>query len=199
MEQFVIDQIREGLKYIPANLLRSCLMKSSNEETKAMRRRGFIRGVCHPTENFDLLHDANIEWIRIDICYPFDKNGRLSPHYLGFKDRCRKYVERGIKVMAVTPYPKDYVDNGVDVRTPEGEDRLWEIARFLVTDLGDLVAGYQVTNEMGLPHFTLPLTMEEAIHFIGVQLEAMYPVKGDKLVGYNSGGPGADLHPKLKA
>lgn len=198
MEQFVIDQIREGLKYIPANLLKSCFVRKSSPETRAMRERGFIRGVCHPTENFSLLKDAAIEWIRIDINYPFDRDGNLSPYYLGFKDRCRQYAERGIKVMAVTPYPKDYIENGVDVRTPDGEERLREIARFLVEDLGDLVAGYQVTNEMGLPHFTLPLTMAQAVRFIGVQLEAMYPVKGDKLVGYNSGGPGADLHPKLK-
>ena len=198
MEQFVKDQIEYGLKYIPRNLAKSFFMAKTNDAVKEMRRRGFIRGVCHPNEHYGQLKEANIEWIRIDISFPFEKDGSLSPYYLGFKERCRGYAERGIKVMAVTPYPKDYFDCGIDVRTPEGEDRVREIARFLLQDLGDLVAGFQVTNEMGLPHFTLPLNLEEAARFIGVQLEALYPIRGDKLIGYNSGGPGADLHARMR-
>jgi len=42
---------------------------------------------------------------------------------------------------------------------------------------------------MGIPHFTLPLTMREAARFIGVNLEAMYPHRDGILIGYNSPGP----------
>ena len=80
MEQFVLDQIRYGLKYIPKNIAKSFFVKKRNEETEAIRKKGFIRGVCHPRENYQLLKDANIEWIRIDICFPFDKDGGVSPH-----------------------------------------------------------------------------------------------------------------------
>lgn len=43
---------------------------------------------------------------------------------------------------------------------------------------------------MGVDRFTLPLTMEEAAYFIGIQLEAMNEVKGDIVVGYNLAGLG---------
>lgn len=198
MEQFVKEQIEYGLKYVPGNIAKSFFVKKSNDAVKAIRAKGFIRGVCHPRENYDQIKDANIEWIRIDINFPFEKDGSVSSYYKGFKERCRGYADRGIKVMAVTPYPKDYFDYGIDVRTPEGEQRVREIAAFLLEDLGDLVAGYQITNEMGIPHFTLPLNMDEAARFIGVQLETLYPIRGDKLIGYNSGGPGADLHNRMK-
>jgi len=100
--------------------------------------------------------------------------------------------------MAVTSYPDKYIENGMDPRTPEGEARVREIAAFLVTDLKGIVEGYQITNEMGIPHFTNPLTMKEAARFIGVQLAAMHPLRGDILLGYNSAGPQADLHTLMR-
>lgn len=41
---------------------------------------------------------------------------------------------------------------------------------------------------MGIDRFTLPLTLDEAAEFIGIQLEAMYPIRGDVIIGYNLGG-----------
>jgi hypothetical protein len=43
---------------------------------------------------------------------------------------------------------------------------------------------------MGVARFTSPLTIDEAARFIGIQLEAMAPVKGDIITGYNLGGEG---------
>ncbi|MBQ6421868.1 MAG: hypothetical protein IJK02_12420 [Clostridia bacterium] len=199
MEQFILDQIRYGLKFIPLNIGKSFFVRRSNAETKALRQRGFICGVCHPNENYSQIREANIGWVRFDIPFPFEKDDSLSEHYLSFKERCRGYAENGIKVMAVTPYPREYVDYGIDFETTAGKEKVCDVARFLVQDLKGLVGGLQVTNEMGLPHFTLPFTMEQAVEFIGIQLQAMYPIRGDILIGYNSGGPGADLHvPMLK-
>jgi hypothetical protein len=87
MEQFVADQIRSGLKYLPANLAKSYFIKKSNAETMAMRSKGFICGVCHPNENFAQLKEANIGWIRFDIPYPYEKDGSISAHYNGFKEK----------------------------------------------------------------------------------------------------------------
>ena len=103
----------------------------------------------------------------------------------------------GIKVMAVTPYPDSYIEHGADIRKADGKEKVQKIAKFLVNDLKGFVSGLQITNEMGMPHFTLPLNMDEAAKFIGVQLEAVYPERGDIIVGYNSAGPQADLHYKL--
>ncbi len=199
MEQFIKDQIIYGLQYLPVNLLKSFFIPKENQATKALRKKGFVCGVCHPNENYEQIKQANLDWIRIDIPYPFDKDGNIAEGYIGFKNRCRGYVENDIKVMAVTPYAADYIANGADPRTPDGEKNARATARFLIDDLRELVAGYQVTNEMGIPRFTIPLTMDEAIAFIAMHLEEMYPRRGDAIIGYNSAGPQADLHSKLRA
>ncbi len=195
MEQFMTDQITAALKYLPKNLLKSYFIRNSSEETRAFRKKiGFIRGLCHPTEDFSQIKEANIGWIRIDIPYPFEKDGSISKSYENFKEKCRRFQDNGIKVMAVTPYPRDYIENGADIRTDEGEKKVREIAEFLIRDMQSCVSGFQITNEMGIPRFTIPLTLKEAAKFICVNLEAMYPLKGDVIVGYNSAGPEAGLH-----
>ncbi|MBR3954690.1 MAG: hypothetical protein IKJ63_04375 [Clostridia bacterium] len=198
MEQFIKDQIVYGLQYLPVNLIRSFFIPKETQATKALRKKGFVCGVCHPNENYEQIKQANLDWIRIDIPYPFDKDGNQVEGYINFKNRCRGYVENGIKVMAVTPYAPEYIENGADPRTPDGEKKARATARFLIEDLKDLVAGYQITNEMGIPRFTIPLTMDEAVAFIGMHLEEMYPIRGETIIGYNSAGPQADLHSKLR-
>lgn len=198
MENFIKDQITAGVKYLPANLLKSYFIRGSSEETKKIRKNiGFIRGVCHPTENFEQIKGANIEWIRIDIPFPYEKDGTVSKSYENFKEKCRRYQKNGIKVMAVTPYPNEYIEFGADIREKEGKEKIREIAEFIITDMKDCVSGLQITNEMGIPRFTIPLTLEEASEFIAVNLKAMAPIKGDIIVGYNSAGPEAGLHSRL--
>lgn len=200
MEDFVKDQISYGLKYLPANLLRSYFIRKSSDETKRIRNElGFICGVCHPTENFRQIKGANIGWVRMDIPFPFEKDGTVSSSYEGFKDKCRRFQNNGIRVMAVTPYPNDYIRYGADVRQEEGKKKIKEIARFIITDMKDCVSGLQITNEMGIPRFTIPLTLKEAAEFIAINLEAMAPLKGNIIVGYNSAGPEAGLHSMLLA
>ncbi len=198
MEQFVKDQITAGLKHLPGNLLKSYFIRSSSAETKRFREKtGFIRGVCHPTDDYAQIKSANIGWIRIDIPFPYEADGSISRHYEAFKERCRRFQENGIRVMAVTPYPKDYIDYGADIRTADGAEKVKEIGKFLITDMQGVVSGFQITNEMGIPRFTIPLTLKEAARFIAVNLEAMYPLKKDIVIGYNSAGPEAGLHAEL--
>ena len=198
MEKYVIDQIKYGVKYLPKCLVGSYFKPLSSAQTEAFRKKagGFICGVCHPNENYEQLRRGNIEWIRIDIPYPFDQNGQVRKSYEDFKARCKGYKDRGFKVMAVTPYPRDYLEAGVDPRTDEQGVR--DVAVFMIRDLRNFIDAVQITNEMGIPHFTLPLTQEEAARFIGINAEAMNDVKQDILVGYNSAGPQVDLHLMLK-
>ena len=197
MEQFVIDQITSGLKYLPANLVKSFFIPDSSAQTEKMREN-FICGVCHPHGDMKKITDANIEWIRTDIPFPFENDGSISQSYTEYKNRCLEFKTNGIKVMAVTPYPKHYIEHDADIREKDGENKVREIARFMIRDLQGVVAGLQITNEMGMPRFTKPLEMKDAARFIGVQLKEMYYLRGDIVIGYNSAGPQADLHALMK-
>jgi len=193
MEQFVIDQIKSGLKYLPSNLLKSYFIPDSNSETEKFRKN-FICGVCHPRGDLQMVRDANIQWIRTDIPFPFNEDGTLTQSYINYKEETLNYQKNGIKVMGVTPYPKDFIEWGADIRKGGGEEKIRNVARFLIRDLQGVVSGLQITNEMGMPRFTKPLNMKEAARFIGIQLKEMYYLRGDIVLGYNSAGPQADLH-----
>ncbi len=146
---------------------------------------GFIKGICHTHNEYDLINEANIEWIREDMPMPILADGTPDPSYLRWKEEMKEYLDNGIRVMGITPYPDEYIEIGLDPRVPENEAKIKEIAEFYITDLKGMVDVFQITNEMGVDRFTYPLTMEEAARFIGIQLEAMNPIKGDVLIGYN--------------
>lgn len=146
---------------------------------------GYIKGVCHAEPDYELIKEANIEWFRDDIPYPFGANGKTTKSYRLWKKQAKKYAKQGIKIFGVTPYPKDFIEMGLDPRNPENREAIQDVARFYVKDLQGIVGAFQITNEMGVDRFTEPLTMEEASEFIGMQLEAMYPERGDILIGYN--------------
>ena len=149
---------------------------------------GFMKGVCHADPDYELIKEANIGWTRKDIPFPFEKDGTVRQRYLDWKAEMKAYADNGIRIFAVTPYPDDYIEYGLDPRDPASKEGIQDIARFYVEDLKGIVGAFQVTNEMGIDRFTLPLTLDEAADFIGMQLEAMYPVRGNIIIGYNMGG-----------
>ena len=201
MEDFIKHQITATLKYFAFHWIASyCKPLRSPAVEEAQRKLGcnFVKGICHPSEDYAKVRGAGVEWNRADIEFPFDAQGNIRQEYIDWKEKARRYKENGIRVMVVTPYPRTYIEHGVDPRTPEGEARVREIALFLLDDLKDIADIWQITNEMGIPNFIKPLTMREAVRFIGVQLEAMYPHRGDALIGYNSTFPGCDLHGMMR-
>lgn len=180
-----------GYSKVAGYALSSFVKKSTNPEVDALlaKTQGFVKGVCHPNENYPQIAAANIEWVRFDITsLPYDADGNPSESYQRFKERARGYAERGFKVMAITPYPEVYIEAGLDPRDAANDAKIEEYARFFATDLQGIVSAFQITNEMGIEHFTLPLTLEEAGRFIGIQLRAMFPVRGDIIIGYNCAG-----------
>lgn len=166
-------------------------LPDKNTKTLIENNGGVIYGVNHPNEKYDMLKDAGLNWVRFDIPFPFDSKGELTQAYINFKARCRGYADNGMKVFAVTPYPKEYVSTGGfnPVSTEENIKKTKEIAVFLYNDLKDITGGFQITNEMGLATFMYPLTLEEAATFIGVQLEAIDEAKKANndtfMIGYN--------------
>ena len=200
MEAYVRDQIAPSIVYVPGALISYPFKAKTSDEVKAVTAKagGFLKGICHPTDNYEQIKGAGIEWNRADIPFPFDEEGNLRQSYIDWKERMRRFAENGIKIMAVTPYPKTYIEYGIDPRLPENEERVREIARFFITDLEGLIGAVQVSNELGIPRFALPLTLEECVRFLGVNLEAMYPIRGDVIIGYNTAGPQADQHMLMK-
>ena len=197
MEQNVKDQLIATLKYVPFHLAAGYVKRTGSSEAEECRRKlgcGFIKGICQPSENYEQVKGAGLEWNRADIAFPFDREGNIRQEYLDWKEKVRKYRENGLRIMAVTPYPHEFIKYGIDPRLPENEGRVREIAVFLLNDLRDIAEAWQITNEMGLPQFMKPLNMQEAVRFIGIQLAAMHPHRGDILLGYNSSGPQTDLH-----
>lgn len=189
---FVLPKIDGlGFRYVAVNALTSFFKPQSSDEVDSLllKTGGYIKGVCHPNENYEQIGEANIEWVRFDISHlPFDENGNPNESYLNFKERAKGYADNGFKVMAITPYPDDYIEAGLDPRDESNKEKIQEIAKFYATDLQGIVSAFQITNEMGIEHFTLPLTLEEAAYFMGIQCEAMQDVKGDIIVGYNLAG-----------
>ena len=151
---------------------------------------GFIKGVCHPDANYDMILDANISCIREDVPLPFDAYGNENYFYKIWKQEMLGYAEKGIKVFAITPNPKDYLFFGMDIRKEEDLEKIKSIAEFYMNDLRGIVCAYQVANEMGVDRFTAPFTIDEAAYFIGENLKVMKPLAENELIGYNLGGPG---------
>ncbi len=199
MDPFLKNQIVRSIQYIPTNIVKSYCTKTYSDETEAIRKRlGFIRGACHVSEDYEQVKECNIEWIRTDVPFPFDKNGKVRDVYLQRKEEFKSIKATGLKIMAMTAIPSHCTGLGIDPRTKEGKELICKAARFTVEDMQGILDGIQVANEMGMPRFTVPLNMQEGIEFIGMQLQAMYPYRGDIIIGYNSAGPQADLHAGLK-
>ncbi len=195
LEHFILDQIKPTLKHVPKDIVKSYFVPQSNEATRNFRKKtGFIKGICHPLENFEQIRNANIEWTRFDIPFPLDGEGNETEAYKGFKDRVRRFRDNGMKVMAVTPFPDAFLANGLDVRKKEDIPKIEKVAEFLVKDLKDLCGAFQIANEIGIPRFTLPFTVKEGAEFIGICAKAMAPFKGDMPIGYNCAGPQTDLN-----
>jgi hypothetical protein len=200
LEKSARDQIAASIARIPAALITYPFKANTSEEVVLAKEKagGFIKGICHPTQDYEQIKGAGIEWNRSDAPFPFDASGNVRPEYEDYKRRMKEYADNGIKIMAVTPYPRDYIEFGYDPRLPENKERVKDIARFLITDLQGIIGAAQISNELGVPRFALPLTSDEAVEFMGMSLEAAYPLRGDVLIGYNTAGPQADHHAMME-
>jgi hypothetical protein len=201
MEAYIRDMLLSAGRYVPSNIVKSYFLpKSSREVAEARRKLGEpIKGICHPSGDLRLITAAGITWYRADCPVPFDAQGELREEYIRFKEHIAAYADAGIRIFLVTPYPQEYIrEAGLDPRLSENEARLREAALFLLEDLRPCIGAMQITNEMGAPRFTLPLNLDEACRYMGVQLAALYPRRGDVLIGYNIAGPSANVVKRMK-
>ena len=152
----------------------------------------FIRGVCHPGQKLDLMQEAGLRWVRIDVPFPYERGrwGELSQQYLEFRLRCEEYHEQDIRMMCITPYPRSFVETGIDPAGNEGLGRVHELCRFLAADFMHLDVCWQITNEMNVFHFRHPLSLEQAAGFILAGLRGVRDGAPGAVCGYNTAGVG---------
>jgi len=201
IDPYVVGQIPASVALAPWAVLSSPLRRQQSEEAVAAMEKvgGFMRGICHAGGNYGQLLENNIEWERLDAPFPYEADGETpSQGWLAFKQDVIERSAAGLKTMMVTPNPGTYLENGVDPRTPEGLDKVAKTAVFMLEDLKPYIGAAQFGNEIGIKRFMHPLTTEEGARFLIAQFEAAYPVKGDVLVGYNTGGPQLDLNRLMK-
>lgn len=148
---------------------------------------GFCSGVCHPLDDrLEEVWQANIRWVRFDItARPLDENGHETKAYSDFKARAARYREAGFRIMAVTPVPQVYSAAPYDPFDPVFREKLVGDIQYMAKDLQGLVAAFQISNEHQVSHFRFPLSEEQSMDFIGIQLEALEGVKGEIRVGFN--------------
>lgn len=201
MDPMIRGQLWSTLQYVPFSLLTYQFKSKTNDAVKAAEAKtgGFIKGICHPSKNYELIKEAGIEWDRADVPFPFETTGEVRQRYLEWKEEMKGYNDNGIRIFMVTPYPDDFLEYGIDPRNKENEAKIKAVAEFLITDLKDIIGGVQISNELGVARFMYPLeSVDQIVWFMGIQLEAMAPLKGDIVVGYNSAGPQADHHSAMR-
>ncbi len=229
------------------NVVYSYQQPLSNSATRQMKQTlgGTALGVCHPSDdsyNVSLLKEANIGWVRFDISnLPYEINPDGTPkldaqgnvietvHYQQFKARCKTYVDQGIRVMAVTPYIDDMLNDldaacasagtptsYIDVFNNGGEypeaflTLIRGISRYYAEDLTGgnpenipYVAAFQISNELTVEKWMGALTKEQVVYYIGeLQMKEMHEICSSRNVpiGYNThGGDLVDLPQRMVA
>ncbi|MBQ7153071.1 MAG: hypothetical protein IJR83_03940 [Clostridia bacterium] len=149
------------------------------------RCNGFLKGICHPGQNLDLVKAAGFGWVRWDVPFPYDKNGKKAPSFEHFIGRCKAFADIGIRTICVSPYPRDFLECGIDVRTEEGLATVSDICRRMAADMKDVVGCWQATNEMFVPAFRAPITEEEAVGFVAASIQGLRAAGTDALIGHN--------------
>lgn len=211
------------LGYVADSAYLSLFKADSNAATRAMKKElgGTALGVCHPHDddyNVNLLSEANIGWVRYDIsCSPYefddegdpvlDENGKIveTQNYKNFKARCQIYRNKGIKIMAVTPYPDDmleeigeleFFEKGGDDYSEKFKKIIKGISAYYAQDLTvdhDLVNAFQISNELvGVDKWQGALTVDQVCEYLDLQMSSMHSITkaagvpiGYNLVGYN--------------
>jgi hypothetical protein len=96
----------------------------------------FITGVCHPGQRLDLIREAGMDWVRIDVPFPYPKGqwGQWGEPYLQFRQKCRDYGAKGLRVMCVSPFPRDFARAGIDPASREGLEKVRAVCGALAED-----------------------------------------------------------------
>jgi hypothetical protein len=152
----------------------------------------FITGVCHPRKRTDLIKEAGIKYVRIDVPFPYEngKHGVLREAYREFRHTIKKHNDEGLRSMCVSPNPKAFAEFGVDFNDSGWFDKVREVCEFIGSDLKTYKPGWQVSNELNIFHFRIPITLEQVPQFIAAGIEGIKRGDPGAVCGYNTAGLG---------
>jgi len=151
----------------------------------------FMFGVCHPGRAYEKVRDVGIQWVRVDIPFPFANEGEeLSEKFESSAAYVRELRRNGFQVVGITPYPKAIPD----WEGPPASDGYFsltrEAARFLGEFFNDDIPIWQSTNEMNVDGFREPLTHDESVRFVIEGALGIKEASKELWVGANMGGFG---------
>lgn len=146
---------------------------------------GFIKGICHPGEHISLLQEAGIRWVRMDTPYPYDGDD-LSEAYREYCARCRSLSARGLGVISISPFPNAFFAAGIDLTAQEGLQKAEDLCEFIARDLSDIRICWQAANEQFIPHFRMPLNVEQSSDFLAASIRGLKKGNPRAAVGHNS-------------
>ena len=147
---------------------------------------GFIKGICHPKGDPKMITDAGINWIRRDPPLAIDKNGNVTESHKRFLEETRVYAENGLRSIVVSPYPREFISNGIDPRTPEGLKKVEEVCEFMAKEYSKYGVCWQATNELFVVHFRAPLNEYESKEFIIASLKGLRKGDPNAIIGHNT-------------
>ena len=83
-----------------------------------------------------------------------------------FLEETRVYAENGLRSIVVSRYPREFISNGIDPRTPEGLKKVEEVCEFMAKEYSKYGVCWQATNELFIVFFRNPLNEAESKEFI---------------------------------
>lgn len=147
---------------------------------------GFMKGICHPTDDCGFLRDIGFDWVRRDVPYPSDTNEAERERYRTFYNETRAYAEHGLKSVLISPYPNTFLSHGIDPRTPDGLKKVREVCAKIASDYRGLGVCWQATNEMFVVGFRRPLNIAESVEFLVASLLGLRDGDPDAAIGHNT-------------
>jgi len=140
-----------------------------------------------------MIRAAGLGWVRVDAPFPWrGRIGDLRPEYAAFRARAVELQAAGLRVMGVTPYPRDWqVPQAAEPGSPTFLDAYRQACAFLARDLGPLGPAWQVCNEMNLDLFRRPLDEAQAVAYLQAGAAGLREGDAAAQVGVNMAGFGA--------
>ncbi|MEI6579841.1 MAG: AMP-binding protein, partial [Eubacteriales bacterium] len=172
------------------------LINSQGYQKPFYEKSDFLAGICPARNETDKWVDLGLNYVRRDIPMPFDSLKTidvLSESFITYRNEAIASKAKGIKTMVITPYPYTFLHYGIDPRTGEGRELVKKAISKIAEELKGIVEIYQITNEMGQPSFTAPLTLSEAATFIKDGFDGIKAGDPDALIGYNMADINYDL------
>ena len=144
----------------------------------------FMFGLCHPGDKLDMVKEAGVQWLRVDIPWPFKDEYRN--HTQAFEEIVQTievYDEKGFHIMGITPFPgyTSLLDQGTKEYFKEYRDG----CRYLADFFKHKIRVWQICNEPNIIPFRQGLNEEDMIQFIKSGAEGIKIGHPKSFIGIN--------------